>query len=75
MTSTDGIPEASSEDTAPPPGDHNRSLHWARLILCAAGIIAAIAIWAFGGPPLVAASVATAAAGGAGWQITVNVRR
>ncbi|MEU9272306.1 hypothetical protein AB0E04_43940 [Streptomyces sp. NPDC048251] len=75
VTSTEGIPEGDGEDTAPRSSDHSRSLHWARLILCAAGITAAIAIWASGGPPIVASAVAAAAAGGAGWQITVNVLR
>ncbi|MFJ4683763.1 hypothetical protein [Streptomyces sp. NPDC088789] len=62
-------------------GDHSvrppssRALHWAQLTICAVGIIGAVAIWAFGGPPLLAGAVATAAAGGAGWQITFIVRR
>ncbi|KOV74335.1 hypothetical protein ADL00_02395 [Streptomyces sp. AS58] len=57
------------------PSPAGRALHWAQVVLCAGGIIAAITIWALGGPPLLAGAVATAAAGGAGWQITVHVRR
>ncbi|MET7888634.1 hypothetical protein [Streptomyces avermitilis] len=75
VTSTEGISEGDGEDTAPRSSDHSRSLHWARLVLCAVGITAAIAVWALGGPPAVACAVAAAAAGGAGWQITVIVRR
>ncbi|MFE6357578.1 hypothetical protein ACFVOO_32520 [Streptomyces rochei] len=76
MASTDGIPEpVPVESTAPHPHGHHRTLQWAQLILTASGITAALTIWMMNGPPLIAAAIATAAAGNAGWQITVNVRR
>ncbi|WP_159107575.1 hypothetical protein [Streptomyces rubrogriseus] len=75
VTSAERIPEPGSEDLSPRPREHNRALQWAQLILTTAGITAALTIWTMDGPPLIAAAVATAAAGSAGWQITVNVRR
>ncbi|MFE2696969.1 hypothetical protein [Streptomyces mirabilis] len=75
-TPSDATPNANGEgDGTTTPHNHNRALHWVQTALSAGGIIAAITIWALGGPPLIAAAVATAAAGGVGWQITVNVRQ
>jgi hypothetical protein len=73
--STDGTPEPARAESAAPPSDHRRALQWAQLILTAGGITGALTIWALNGPPLIAVAIATAAAGNAGWQITVNVRR
>ncbi|MEU5757107.1 hypothetical protein [Streptomyces sp. NPDC047829] len=76
VTSTDGIPEpARVESATPHPHGHHRALQWAQLVLTTGGITAALTIWAMNGPPLIAAAIATAAAGNAGWQITVTVRR
>ncbi|MFJ2264703.1 hypothetical protein ACIOKD_41710 [Streptomyces sp. NPDC087844] len=77
VTPGDGTSEEDrdGEHATTPPRDTSRALHWAQMGLCAGGITTATAIWALEGPPLIAAAVATAAAGSAGWQITVNVRR
>ncbi|MGW1538557.1 hypothetical protein [Streptomyces aureus] len=75
-TPSDATPNANSEDDHPTrPHNDSHALRWAQTGLSAGAIIGAITIWALGGPTLVAVAVATAAAGGVGWQITVNVRR
>ncbi|MFD7994718.1 hypothetical protein [Streptomyces mexicanus] len=74
MKSPDRISEGHGENTDAPLPD-TRALHWAQFTLSAGGLIAAIVIWALGAPPLVAGAVATAAAGSAGWHVTVHVRR
>ncbi|MEU4088954.1 hypothetical protein [Streptomyces aureus] len=77
VTPTDRTPDENAEQaTSTPARDPGRTLPWAQPLLCAAGITAAVVVWALGGPPTLAVALATATAtGAAGWQITVNVRR
>ncbi|GAA2615665.1 hypothetical protein GCM10010304_81270 [Streptomyces roseoviolaceus] len=75
VTSDDGTPVDGAEDSGTHSRNHSHGLRWAQLLLSALGAAGAITIWALEGPPLVAAAVATAAAGSAGWQITVTVKR